>query len=111
VKSVFNGGYRGAAVGFSIGTKGYIGTGYDDLGVRRNDFWEYDTGLLCLPGTSCDDGDGCTSNDAYNTNCACVGTSARIRMAMVFVIRTIRATTPSRGSRAMTATPSPLVMR
>ena len=26
-----------------------------------------------LIGTSCDDGDGCTSNDVYDTNCYCVG--------------------------------------
>src|ERR1035437_7222403 len=31
---------RYSAVGFSIGTKGYIGTGYD--GSLKNDFWEYD---------------------------------------------------------------------
>jgi hypothetical protein len=31
---------RNGAVGFSIGTKGYVGTGYDD--VYKKDFWEYD---------------------------------------------------------------------
>lgn len=31
---------RAGAVGFSIGTKGYIGTGSD--GIARKDFWEYD---------------------------------------------------------------------
>ncbi|MBI2269619.1 MAG: T9SS type A sorting domain-containing protein [Bacteroidetes bacterium] len=31
---------RNSAVGFSIGTKGYIGTGFD--GVRLNDFYEWD---------------------------------------------------------------------
>jgi len=32
---------RYAAVGFSIGGKGYIGTGYDAMGDTK-DFWEYD---------------------------------------------------------------------
>lgn len=31
---------RAFAVGFSIGTKGYVGTGYD--GAFKQDFWEYD---------------------------------------------------------------------
>jgi hypothetical protein len=31
---------RYSAVSFSIGSKGYIGTGYD--GAYKNDFWEYD---------------------------------------------------------------------
>jgi N-acetylneuraminic acid mutarotase len=35
-------GARLHAVGFSIGTKGYIGTGYDDTGNYTKDFWEYD---------------------------------------------------------------------
>src|SRR6476620_4310173 len=38
-KADFGGTARYAAVGFSIGSKGYIGTGYD--GSDRNDFWEY----------------------------------------------------------------------
>ena len=29
------------AIGFSIGTKGYIGTGYDGTGVLTDKFWEY----------------------------------------------------------------------
>jgi N-acetylneuraminic acid mutarotase len=33
---------RVGAVGFSIGTKGYIGTGYDQDNDRLKDFWEYD---------------------------------------------------------------------
>ena len=37
----FGGIARFAAVGFSIGLKGYVGTGQDILGVRTNDFWEY----------------------------------------------------------------------
>ncbi|MBI3509990.1 MAG: T9SS type A sorting domain-containing protein [Bacteroidetes bacterium] len=40
-KSDFGGTARYLAVGFSIGAKGYIGTGND--GVNENDFWEYDT--------------------------------------------------------------------
>ena len=40
-KADFGGGYRTEAVGFSIGDKGYIGTG----GYNRNDFWEYDPQL------------------------------------------------------------------
>lgn len=39
--SDFDGIPRTDAVGFSIGTKGYIGTGYDG-DIRHNDFWEYD---------------------------------------------------------------------
>jgi N-acetylneuraminic acid mutarotase len=33
---------RYAAVGFSIGTKGYIGTGDTENGTRSKDFWEWD---------------------------------------------------------------------
>src|SRR5262245_61700382 len=29
--------------GFSIGSKGYVGTGLDDAIQLRKDFWEYDT--------------------------------------------------------------------
>lgn len=39
-KADFGGTARNRAVGFSIGDKGYIGTGFD--GVARKDFWEYD---------------------------------------------------------------------
>src|SRR5450759_459476 len=39
--SDFDGLPRSDAVGFSIGTKGYIGTGYDG-DERLKDFWEYD---------------------------------------------------------------------
>jgi N-acetylneuraminic acid mutarotase len=38
--SDFEGVSRSDAVGFSIGTRGYIGTGYDGTDVLR-DFWEY----------------------------------------------------------------------
>jgi len=40
-KEGFGGGVRQNAVGFSIGSKGYIGTGYSN-NVFYNDFWEYD---------------------------------------------------------------------
>jgi N-acetylneuraminic acid mutarotase len=44
-KADFGGGIRQYAVGFSIGNKGYIGTGagnYPTYGSFVNDFWEYD---------------------------------------------------------------------
>jgi hypothetical protein len=41
----FNGGGRSWAVGFSIGNKGYIGTGIDAVAQVYNDFWEYDPAL------------------------------------------------------------------
>ncbi|HYV94353.1 MAG TPA: T9SS type A sorting domain-containing protein [Chitinophagales bacterium] len=37
----FGGGMRYIAVGFSIGAKGYIGTGYGSSGMQH-DFWEWD---------------------------------------------------------------------
>ncbi|HYV92086.1 MAG TPA: MopE-related protein [Chitinophagales bacterium] len=40
-KASFAGSARYGAVGFSIGTKGYIGTGFD-FDDFTNDFWEYD---------------------------------------------------------------------
>ena len=43
--SSFDGLPRGDAVGFSIGTSGYIGTGYDEDGDRLNDLWEYNSAL------------------------------------------------------------------
>lgn len=33
---------RYAAVGFSIGSKGYVGTGYNTLNQTQNDLWEWD---------------------------------------------------------------------
>jgi N-acetylneuraminic acid mutarotase len=39
-KSAFGGGVRTDAVAFTIGTKGYMGTGFD--GSYKKDFWEYD---------------------------------------------------------------------
>src|SRR5439155_18641436 len=44
-KADFGGGARYAAAGFSIGTKGYIGTGITHNGYNyyyHNDFWEWD---------------------------------------------------------------------
>src|SRR5438552_2110317 len=40
-KTNFGGTVRAEATGFSIGNKGYIGTGGDNDG-SKNDFWEYD---------------------------------------------------------------------
>src|SRR5438552_4195511 len=40
-KADFGGGDRYGAVGFSIGSKGYIGTGNNTTGTKK-DFWEYD---------------------------------------------------------------------
>ncbi len=40
-KANVGGGARSSAVGFSIGTKGYVGTGLDAAGTRIQDFWEY----------------------------------------------------------------------
>jgi len=41
-KADFPGTARQLATGFSIGTKGYIGTGLGAFGVKAKDFWEYD---------------------------------------------------------------------
>jgi N-acetylneuraminic acid mutarotase len=41
-KADFGGGIRELAVGFSIGSKGYIGTGLAGAYPLRRDFWEYD---------------------------------------------------------------------
>jgi len=40
-KANFGGSFRESAVGFSIGNKGYIGTGEDTSNMRK-DFWEFD---------------------------------------------------------------------
>ncbi len=42
-KADFGGAARAYAVGFSIGSKGYIGTGEDGSGVLLKDFWEYNS--------------------------------------------------------------------
>ena len=36
----YPGGVRGGAIGFSIGSMGYVGTGADSVSVKK-DFWEY----------------------------------------------------------------------
>ncbi len=41
-KANFPGNSRAGAVGFSIGNKGYIGTGQGDWGAIYKDFWEWD---------------------------------------------------------------------
>src|SRR4051812_25092276 len=41
-KADFGGISRTGAVGFSIGMKGYIGTGSDDASAFYKDFWQYD---------------------------------------------------------------------
>ncbi len=41
----FGGTARGSATGFSIGTKGYIGTGGDNVTIFMKDFWEFDPGI------------------------------------------------------------------
>ncbi|HYV90134.1 MAG TPA: T9SS type A sorting domain-containing protein [Chitinophagales bacterium] len=57
-KDNFGGMARMGAAAFSIGTKGYIGTGGDFYGVYHADFWEYDpstdiwTQKADFPGTS-----------------------------------------------------------
>ena len=43
-KADFGGTAREGAVGFSIGNKGYIGTGVDSTGYE-NDFWEYNPAI------------------------------------------------------------------
>ncbi len=39
----FGGTSRHSAVAFSIGDKGYVGTGWDENSSRLTDFWEYDS--------------------------------------------------------------------
>jgi N-acetylneuraminic acid mutarotase len=41
-KADFAGGNRRFAAGFSIGEKGYLGTGYNEGWTARKDFYEYD---------------------------------------------------------------------
>jgi N-acetylneuraminic acid mutarotase len=41
-KANYSGGNRTGSIGFSIGTKGYAGLGFDDAGLCHSDFWEYD---------------------------------------------------------------------
>lgn len=41
-KANYPNGNRTGSIGFSIGTKGYAGLGFDDAGTYHSDFWEYD---------------------------------------------------------------------
>ena len=41
-KADFGGAIRGGPIAFSIGTKGYVGTGSKSIGVCLQDFWEWD---------------------------------------------------------------------
>src|SRR5258706_11654677 len=41
-KTDYPGGGRQFPSGFSIGSKGYVGTGFDQFGGPSKDFWEYD---------------------------------------------------------------------
>jgi hypothetical protein len=45
----FGGVARSDAVGFSIGTKGYIGTGRINLSTQLNDFWEFNPLMVNVP--------------------------------------------------------------
>ena len=63
-KANFGGTVRDNAVGFSIGTSGYIGTGYASGGIFRNDFWEYHT--QCNAFTAYPDADHDGYGDAAN---------------------------------------------
>ncbi len=47
-KADFGGTARDAAIGFAIGTNGYIGFGFDDNG-SKNDLWKYSTTGVVLP--------------------------------------------------------------
>jgi N-acetylneuraminic acid mutarotase len=42
-KAPFGGVARQGATGFSIGKKGYIGTGFDQNQAYRKDFWQYNS--------------------------------------------------------------------
>lgn len=41
-KADFGGGLRAGAIGYATSSKGYIGTGWDNVLGAHNDFWEYD---------------------------------------------------------------------
>lgn len=42
-KATFTGNFWWQSVGFSIGDKGYVGTGTSSPGTMHNEFWQYDT--------------------------------------------------------------------
>ncbi len=69
-KPTFNGAQRQNAVGFSIGSKGFVGTGND--GASKNDFWYFDavlnswTQVANFPGTARQNAVGFSiGNDGY----------------------------------------------
>ena len=74
-KADFGGGIRSAAVGFSIGTKGYIGMGNSSGNINEKDFWEWDqstnvwTKKADFGGTA-----------RMNANCFSIGTKGYIGM-------------------------------
>ncbi|MFT3886245.1 MAG: thrombospondin type 3 repeat-containing protein [Flavobacteriales bacterium] len=59
-----SGSYQNLSLG-SFGTLAISGSSADCQGI---------VGGPALPGTSCNDGDVCTTGDAWNSNCQCVGT-------------------------------------
>ena len=70
-----------ALVGFSIGGKGFIGSGDDGPHTQPVDLWQFDPtdclgviGGTALPGTGCNDNDPCTINDLWSPACVCAGT-------------------------------------
>ncbi len=73
--SDYEGVRRSDAVAFSIGTKGYVGTGFDG-DIRLNDFWEYDSErdswlqVADFPGTA---REGASAFSADNKGYVCLG--------------------------------------
>lgn len=75
---------RWSAFSFGIGDKGYVGSGSPDYATYLTDFHEYGD-YDCLgvaggnthPGSACDDGDASTTNDVYQADCVCAGTSVQ----------------------------------
>ncbi|MEO8067202.1 MAG: hypothetical protein ABI599_05880, partial [Flavobacteriales bacterium] len=77
----FVGGDRTAAIGFSVGQLGYVGSGLINGSISNNgpitaDFWEFDPTQGCTVGAACDDGIPCTINDVVSSSCLCGGTAA-----------------------------------
>jgi len=68
-KANFGGTVRTGAVGFAIGTKGYIGTGQDDCGNCK-DFWEFDPitdGTITVSTTNLNFGNVTVGTTSVNT--------------------------------------------
>jgi outer membrane protein assembly factor BamB/N-acetylneuraminic acid mutarotase len=73
-KADFGGNARVAAIGFSIGDKGYIGTGYD--GSNLNDFWEYDPQInIWTQKTGFGENDSSLTNTSITARHAAIGFS------------------------------------